>query len=243
VSKDSKYSVLFMRDDSRVKRFRMSPFWLKVFFYFQVFLVAYAVLATFLALRFLQTSNRLAQEKQEVETMLADASVQLERLQKVRDILASYEDNEVQSLLNAPEAVKAPPPADADASASASAVSLSRIFQRKDTGRADVEDFSARINGRRVAMSFSLNNLLPSEEPISGRAVVKLVLDNGEQRVLPTNPEVMSYLIQRYKRVDTSARLPSGVSAGDVFGLRLLLQSSNGNTILSELHPLDSPLQ
>ncbi|MFW5836663.1 MAG: hypothetical protein ACOCVM_01545 [Desulfovibrionaceae bacterium] len=237
---DSKYSVLFMRDDSNVKRFRMSPLWLKIFIYFQVFLVAYAVLITFLAVRFLQANTRLTKAKQETETLLADAAVQLERLQKVRHILAAYEAEDVDTLLGV---VQPPEQEPADSAAPGQAVSLSRLFDRIDAGQAAVSEFDAQLDGRRLDLSFSLNNLLPSDKTISGRAVVKLVLDDGSQAVLPTNPEEMSYLIQRYKQVHTSAQLPAGVDPGVVIGLRLVLQSSNGNIVLSELHPLGSDEQ
>lgn len=38
----TKYNVLFMRDDDTVKRYRLSPFWLRMLFWFVILLALLA---------------------------------------------------------------------------------------------------------------------------------------------------------------------------------------------------------
>jgi len=237
MSNDSKYSVLFMRDDTRVKRFRMSPFWLKMFVYVQILLVAYAILATFLVVRFLQANTRLAKANAEAQSQLADAAGQLQRLERVHSILAASDREGIHPLLGA-LAQNASGVAQTPGQAETPPISLSKLFQPVDLKKASVEDFQAQLEGRDLDISFNLNNLLPDEESISGQAEIQLVMDNGSVISLPTDVNDMSYLIQRYKQVRTRAELPSGVKPEAVFGLRLILQSSNGEEILGELHSL-----
>jgi hypothetical protein len=226
-----------MRDDTRVKRFRMRPLWLKMFVYMQILLVAYAILTTFLVIRLLQANTRLAKTNAETESLLADATNQLQRLERVRGILANSDREEFQPLIDASEKSVAKAPQESDP-AERKNISLSKLFQPVDLKEASVEDFQAQLQGRDLHLSFNLNNLLPGEESISGRAEIQLVTDDGSVVNLPTDANDMSYLIQRYKQVRTRAQLPAGVPPQGIFGLRLILESSNGEEILRELHPL-----
>ncbi len=98
---NTKYNVLFMRDDDTVKRYRLSPFWLRVLFWVVFMLAVCAGAGAWAGYTFWSENDQLKQEKIELQKALNDASVQLERLENVNKILDSYDPNELQSLLAA----------------------------------------------------------------------------------------------------------------------------------------------
>jgi len=58
-----KYSVLFMRDDTDVRRFRISPMWLKAFLYFQGFLLLLSIVGISVGVTFWSSNAGLRAER------------------------------------------------------------------------------------------------------------------------------------------------------------------------------------
>ncbi|WP_245628742.1 hypothetical protein [Salidesulfovibrio brasiliensis] len=88
---DSKYSVLFMRDDADVRRYRLSPFWLRFFLCSQMFLLFCAAGGMYLGYRGWKETKALNVENKRLEQQLVDAQVRLERLGNMEKILKSYD--------------------------------------------------------------------------------------------------------------------------------------------------------
>lgn len=77
------YSVLFMRDDSDVLRFRMSSFWLKFFVYFIILIIAVAAGASFLSYHYWNKTVTLESRLNAQEAKLKPLQEQMGRLDRL----------------------------------------------------------------------------------------------------------------------------------------------------------------
>jgi hypothetical protein len=227
---DSKYSVLFMRDDRDVTRYRLSPFWLKMFVFSQVFLLLCAVGGIYMGVRGFRVNAALQSEKKGLEQRLVDAEVRLERLGNMEKILESYDPAELQSLLSAAttEAEQQPEPREE--------IDLNKIFTRTDTRQVGVENMQAKLSGRKLTVSFELNNLQASKS-MAGQADFIYLTKSGQTEEAQTNKDDLSFQIQRFKRIRTTFLLPEGMERKDLFGLRLEIKGKDGDVIFAETYP------
>ena len=226
---DSKYSVLFMRDDRDVTRYRVSPFWLKMFVFCQLFLLLCAVGGIYMGVRGFDINANLRSEKKDLEQRLVDAEVRLERLGNMEKILESYDPSELQSLLSAATS-------EADQSETKEMVDLNKIFVRTDTRQVGVENMQAKLVGSKVSVSFELNNLQASTS-MAGQADFIYLTKDGKVVDAETNKNDLSFQIQRFKRIQTDFLLPEGMDKKDLFGLRLEIRGKDGDVIFAETYP------
>lgn len=226
---DSKYSVLFMRDDRDVTRYRVSPFWLKMFVCSQVFLLLCAGGGIYMGVRGFKVNADLQSEKKGLEQRLVDAEVRLERLGNMEKILESYDPTELQSLLSAATSESAQPEEREE-------VNLNKIFVRTDTRQVGIENMQARLTGRKLSVSFELNNLQASKS-MAGQADFVYLTKGGKVEDAETNKDDLSFQIQRFKRIQTTFLLPEGMDQKDLFGLRLEIRGKDGDVIFAETYP------
>lgn len=228
---DSKYSVLFMRDDRDVTRYRVSPFWLKMFVFSQVFLLLCAIGGIYMGVRGFKVNADLQSEKKGLEQRLVDAEVRLERLGNMEKILESYDPTELQSLLSAATSEVEQQPEQPREE-----VNLNKIFTRTDTRQVGVENMQAKLTGRKLSVSFELNNLQASKS-MAGQADLIYLTKGGKALTVETNKDDLSFQIQRFKRIQTTLALPEGMERKDLFGLRLEIKGKDGDVIFAETYP------
>ncbi|KAB1442917.1 hypothetical protein [Pseudodesulfovibrio senegalensis] len=225
---NSKYSVLFMRDDTDVKRYRLSPFWLRLFFFSQIFMLLCAGGGMYMGLRGWWQNAELLAQKKNLEQRLVDAEVRLERLGNMEKILQSYDPKELQALLSS---------ASEETPVNQPSLDLRKIFSRVDTRQVGVENLQARISGSKASVSFELNNMQTTKS-MAGVVDFAFVKKNGEEVTIKTNKNDLTFQIQRFKRIRTSFIMPNGVKKEDVFGIRLEIRDNDGTVIFSETYPL-----
>jgi len=226
---DSKYSVLFMRDDRDVTRYRVSPFWLRMFVFSQVFLFLCAAGGIYMGVRGFNVNSTLQSENKDLEQRLVDAEVRLERLGNMEKILESYDPTELQSLLSAAST-------EVEEQEVVEEVDLNEIFVRVDTRQVGVENLQAKLTKRKFSISFELNNLQASK-PMGGQADLSFVTKEGKAVEAKVNKNDLSFQIQRFKRIATAFLLPDGMEKKDLFGLRLEIKGKDGNVIFAETYP------
>ena len=227
---DSKYSVLFMRDDRDVTRYRVSPFWLKMFIFTQVFLLLCAAGGIYMGVRGLKINVNLREANKDLEQRLVDAEVRLERLSNMEKILQSYDPAELQSLLSAATT-------EVERKVEQAEVNLNQIFTHVDTQQVSVENLQAELEGQKLSVSFELNNLQAAKSVV-GQADFSFVTKAGRTLDAKTNKRDLSFQIQRFKRIQTSFLLPDGMERKDLFGLRLVIKGNDGDVLFAETYPL-----
>jgi len=226
---NSKYSVLFMRDDRDVTRYRVSPFWLKMFIFTQVFLFLCAAGGIFMGVRGFKINSDLHGVNKGLEQRLVDAEVRLERLGNMEKILQSYDPAELQSLLSAATT-------EVEQAAEPVLVDLNKVFIRVNTQQVGVENLRVSIAKSKIKVSFELNNLQASKA-IVGQAGFSFVKKDGTSVVAKTKKSDLVFQIQRFKRISTSFLLPDGLEQKDLFGLRLEIKGKDGDVIFAETYP------
>lgn len=231
----AKYNVLMMRDNTPVRRYRLSPVWLKLGLYALLLLVAVASAGGYFGFEFWKKNQTLTDELTGVERELREARIELERLQNIDQILKSNDPEELQTLLGAPGA---PPKPKAPAVPPPPPLDLSRLLGRIDLQHVRVDNFQAKApSDRTLQIVFNLNNL-QTVDTISGIATMAVLTNDGKEQLPQLNKNDLVFQIQRFKQITTAFKLPAGLDTGDVFGLRLVIKNNSGQVIFSDVFPL-----
>ena len=231
----SKYSLLLMRDDSQVRRFRLSKFWLKGFIYAEIFLMVLALAGFFTGYRFWLESHKLRVDNRNLQITLTEARVKLERLENVEQILQSSDPDELHALIGSVSV-------ETEAPQVQNSIDLNEIFTHVDLQQAKVDNFQAKLQGDKMQVRFDLNNLV-AYSTLSGMLNLAIVTRNGQLVQLKTTAEDLNFSIQRFKRVRTVFSIPAGIKGNELFGIRLnIRRSDNGTMVFSETFPLSQVL-
>lgn len=223
--KDASYSVLFMRDDTDVKSFRVSPKRLRTLIWAGavagVLVLAGLVLGTHSFLGY----TSLLSEKRALELQLADAQVERERSGNIEMMQKALGEKGGKG-----------GGADEKAQQPALGVHAGRAFTRQNTGSIAVENIRVSVGGSTVHASFDLNNRVG--EPLSGEVHLLLLKTDGALQELEWPAQDLTFQIQRFKRIATSAKLPEGAARRDALGLRMEITNSSGELLFGETFAL-----
>lgn len=222
--KDSNFSVLFMRDDTDVKSFRVSPRRLKLLLWTLGILGLLVLVGLAVGLRSFVGYRTLLNERRSLESNLAESQVALERLGNLTKIQ--------QSQGKEPGAAKGRPEAEAASARGQHA------FQKINTGAITVENLRGQLSASSLSVSFDLNNR--ASAPLSGDIRLLLLRNDGSLTELSAPSQDLTYQITRFKHISTSARVPDGLSRREALGLRIEIKTSDGDLILGETYALGS---
>jgi len=221
--KNASYSVLFMRDDADVKTLRVSPRRLKLLLWLSAWLGVIVLVGLIVGLRSFVGYRALSNERRDLEVRLAEAQVNLERLGNLDKIQRGGAAPAKGAPGNAPE--KAPPQA------------ANRAFAKVNSGAILVENFRGVLTGNALSVSFDLNNR--AQGSASGDIHLLLLRNDGALiEIESANSSDLTYLIQRFKRISASARVPEGLTRREALGLRVEIKNSDGEVILGETYAL-----
>ena len=232
---DTKYSLLFMRDDADVKRYRISPFWLKVYLVFQIILLVVGGLGTYLGITFWLDNRDLGRENQTLGNRLEEAELKLTSLANMEKILEAYDKRDLQSLLNASEAEPDGEQPEQPAAVECEPVNLTQLFETVDQGPISAEDLKAVVGNGRVVVTFRLEN--PSDTLASGVTHLSVITTDG-QAIQVAPRENLSYQIQKRKFERATFDLPEGVNQDNLYAVRVEVKDSDGTTIFKKSYPL-----
>ena len=238
---DSKFSVLLMRDNTDVRRFSVSPTWLKLSAAALGALVLFAAGWIYLGLSSWCGSRVLQSEKKALEQRLVEAELKLERLGNMEKILRSYDPKELQSIMGPGSAetdsVRQPVAPPAAPPAASGPLDLPRLFSRMSSKQIAVANLQAEAQGDQITVSFDLTNIQRPAQ-LSGQADVQFIRNDGVMIPVQANKSDLSFQIQRFKRIKTTFSLPGPLTAKDVFALRLEIKSEEGRLVFTETYPL-----
>lgn len=229
---NAKYNVLMMRDNSPVRRYRLSPLWLKTFVYLLLILCVVAAAGGWAGFTFWTENADLKEQLASTQRELRDARIEMERLQNIDSILKSNDPEELQALLGTVSSGEKTPPKPAKPP-----VDLRRLFKRVDLQQVGVDNLQAKVAGSKIRISFNLNNLISSGS-ISGVVGVSLLTTDGNELRPKVNKDDLEFQIQRFKKIQTAFNIPGKTSMAKVFGIRLSIKNSSGQTLFSETYPL-----
>ncbi len=243
MTKDGRYSVLVMRDDAQVRRFRVSLGLMRGLAWGLAALLLAAGLGIFAGLRFWTEGARLTDEKKALERRLIEAEVRLERLSNVEKILKSNDPEELQALIGGASPLSGEARSTSGASASAGAgdaarpLDLAELFGHQDLKLAGMENLQLRLTGENAQVRLDINNLQP-EKLLNGRVELLLVTASGRTEQIGAPEADLAFSIQRFKRIQTSFALPKGMDRASLFALRVVIRGQDGKAIFSETYQI-----
>lgn len=222
--KNASYSVLFMRDDADVKTLRVSPRRLRLLLWVSLGLAIVVLIGLVVGLRSFVGYRSLLTERRELEVQLAEAQVNMERLNNLDKLQKT--------------AAAAPPANGAGKAAAAEKTQpLSRAFTKINAGTIGVENFRAQITADGVATTFDLNNRAQGSST-GGISLLLLRSDGTLTELDVPNSSDLTYQIQRFKRISATGRAPAGLTRREALGLRVEIKNSDGEVILGETYAL-----
>ncbi|MGM0609940.1 MAG: hypothetical protein ACQES5_02510 [Thermodesulfobacteriota bacterium] len=225
--KPAKYNVLFMRDDRQVKRFRFSLGWIKFFIAFLLFLLLVAGLGGYFSFVFFSENRELNSEVVSLRESLEKTQSELKRLQNIRDIVESFNEQDIATALQSRNnSTKSDP----------SRPNLAKIFKKVDKHIIALDHIQARIRNSSIHLRFELNNLL-EDRKVQGRVNIALVSESGKIVDMDVKNDELSFEINHFKKVGVSFKIPKASMQQDLFALRLSIVNENKELIYSETFP------
>lgn len=232
-SKANKYNVILMRDDTSVKNFRLSPFWIKFLLLFFVFLLVTSGAGLYYSYIFFMEKKVIAQLYEDRMETFEEMQRELKRLRNVEQTFESYNEEELRSFLSAQRREEIDLPDNE--------VELDDIFSPVDQNIVGVANVQASLTQDKMRVQLEVNNM-EGEGTVSGRIYLFLIQNDGTMIELDLEDDDLYYSIARFKRVDTTFDLPGGVDQESLFALRVSARDDNQELIYSQTYPLSKIL-
>lgn len=228
-NKAYKYNVILMRDDTSVKNFRLSPFWIKFLAFFLVFLVVTSGAGLYYSYVFFEEKKEITHLYEDRMETFEEMQRELKRLRNVEQTFESYNEEELRSFLSAQSLE--------ENDSSDSEVELDDIFAPVDQDIVGVANVQASMDQDKMRVQLEVNNM-EGEGTISGRIYFFLIQNDGTLIELDLEDNDLYYSIARFKRVDTTFDLPDGAELESLFALRITARDDNQELIFSQTYPL-----
>ncbi len=234
-----KISVLLMRDDQQVRRYRIDPAWFRLVIYGIFLLIAFSSIGGYLGYTFWQENDVLSKEIETLRQQVQDKEIKLKSLQNMERILALHEPAELQSLLTGEknaEQIELQHPSQV----AADQVDLQAFFTKIDLNKAVVKDLSLSTTADgALRLKYHLTSKVAGDS-LSGVTEIGLISRDGQFLDVKTPLEEMAFSIQNYRTFDALFSLPQGHELADIYALRLALVTQDGTTIFSQTFPLSN---
>lgn len=224
-----KYSVLIMRDDTKVRRYRVSPSSLRILLivFFCVLLVATCGIFTSFSLW--EKNSELTSERRTMQKELRDLKVYVERLENIEQILQSNDPEELQALfssMSVAASTEMPPPVD-----------LASILQSVDANVVVVSNLKLqKATGGNLRLSLKLDNK-NAKGTVRGAIALSFITREGKVVAIDASKKDMDFSINRFKRIVTTFSIPEAILLQDAYALQLNI-NSNKTTLLQKIYPI-----
>jgi hypothetical protein len=232
LSKDDKLNLIIMRDDSRVRRYRIRVSWFKFFLYAQIVLILVAGLGAYGGFTYWVKKLELVQANSALREDISEMQIHLERLQNIENILRTSDPAEIQALFSSMTREKQ--------ALAQQAVDLQEIFVAKDLQIAGVSNLQIQRAGGGLRLRFELNNL--GGGTLVGMMSVYYVVRDATLIQAQGEKGEFSFEIQRFRKVNSMLQLPPGVTLENIFALRLEIKNNKGESIFIQTYPLEDIL-
>lgn len=227
MSKDEKLNLIFMRDDSRVRRYRFRVTWIKCFVFIQFFLLLAAICGTSAGIFYWRHHGALSTANSELREQIAEQSAHVERLQNIQEIIKTSEPQEIQSLFNTVTRQRQSLP---------QVINLQDIFVARDLEIAGVTNLQLQEAEDSLRITFELNNL--GDETLSGTIQVFFITQQATVIEAQGEENELSFEIQRFRRVNSLLQLPEGLDLEMIFAIRLVIQDQDAEEVFIQTYPV-----
>ncbi|NCC23869.1 MAG: hypothetical protein EOM25_01525 [Deltaproteobacteria bacterium] len=222
---DIKYNILFMRDDSPVRRYRLNPAWLRFFLYFLIVLVGTGSAGLYASYTLWEENVRLKAEDVENKRLLAHTETELQRFRNMKLIIESEAESDslatIHAVSKAEQSTEPSTPPRLD---------LRDVFSMTDTGQLGLANIQTRLQGGRLQLSFDINNLTATDT-LRGLVSLSLIDIHGQETDVSETLKDKLFEIQKFKNTKFNIELPGEIPEQNLFAIRLTLSDRDSGTV------------
>jgi len=238
---DAKYNVILLRDDQPVRRYRLSIFWLKLLLWIFFLLMLAASAGIYGTLSFWTRFDDLEQRRDQLEKLVQEKNVKLERLDSMAKILSEYEElsSTQPSQADKKSGQKELPRETAPAREldTRPAIDLSKLFANLDLKRVAVRNISLKpLDNKAFQLSLELTN--EDGKTLQGQLGLSAITRDAKEFAIDSKSEELVFQINKAKPVTVNVSLPEAIDIGQVFGIKLVVTAVDGKPLFSETYPL-----
>jgi hypothetical protein len=240
-----KLTILFIRDDSTVRRFRIRPVWVKLMVYLFLLALVLAAASSYGAYALWNKYAKLRDSHNQLEMDYHEMQVDLERLQNMEKLRQTrIQTDKALREANATKPEKLPMEAGAPSKPSRlDENELAARFPPLDKDLIEVDNLIAKTtNDNSLRVTFDIKNVDEKDRPLSGWVNLSLLTWRGDKLPLDINRSNLSFRIQWFKSMKTTFPLPKGQDLKDIYALRVTVINKAKKPILQETYPLDQLL-
>lgn len=226
-----KYNVLFMRDDSRVRSFRISNRWLSLIVYGSVVLMILAIAGAAMTFKYWRLAHTLDDSVNEMRLAVDRKDVELERLLNLNKIMQA----EMTALISTHKRISpVTVPAVSQAAIPEPVGSETPKVEVSQPGKVQIEGFRLAHSGNHLNLTYTIKNL--SKDKIAGRINFYVAGSDGKFAKVDVNGD-KSYNIKFSKQ----ARTDIATSGKDgVRQIRIEVVDDHNRVLLSQNYGLDA---
>ncbi len=230
----SKYTLLFMRDDSAVRRIRLHPLIVRLCVVFGAVCLVAVCLGGYSSVHFWRKNIQLTQTIQRLTQTVQSRDSELKRLRTLEQLIKKDDREDLSSLVASAQARttkgrKEP------------FINLQDILPSIDHKVFSVANIQAHITSENIRLSFDVNKRNPNENGVlKGHVDIHLTLTSGRVITLVDKAEKNFFFeLRRMKQFHLDMGIPESVSADDIFGIRIsIVMEPSDHMVFSETYPL-----
>lgn len=262
-----KYSVILMRDDDHVRRYRMSSIWFRFAIYSFIFLILLSAGGIYLGLKYWNKYLDVSATNEALQDEIQTQDVELERLRNMERMVMAHQplsDNATAASnatgvnatteAGATQQTNATPAAAANTTAEVNAtpetnatpataaspyehVTPVELMQGLDKGETSINELTLKETGDGYAIHFMIRNE-KNRGALSGMVSLALVDQDGAIRPIDAPKEALDFTIQRFKTINVTFQKPEGLEKDKVYGLLIKVTNKPGELVFSKVYHL-----
>ena len=227
-----KYTIIFMRDDSSVRRMRAHPLLLWTLGYLLLGTLLTACLGGYFGFHFWQENTVLTKKIEDFQKTEQHKDTELERLHTLEKLI-THDDQENMDALRASAQVEK------HAFSENPGINLFEILEIVDRNIFSVATVQAHFRRQGLQLAFDVNSRnTRGTEPLKGRVEVHLITGVGTVIPLEMKKDLL-FTLRRMKQFRLEMDIPGTVSVKDIFGIRIsVLIEPSDELVFSETYPL-----
>ncbi|MFA7171558.1 MAG: hypothetical protein WC180_06215 [Candidatus Paceibacterota bacterium] len=230
----SKFSIIFMRDDSDVRRMRVTPLFLKVLFFLEILLVICACTGGYFGAHFWLVNKSLNADVRAYKHTIQQKVIELDRLHNMEKLIKSDNKELMSSLMASAKAQK-------NNSAHEKTINLRKILQKIDKQVFVVTNVQFSMKKQDANLSFDVNKKNENNDLLKGIVHIHLITSSG--KVIPIEiPQSLDFEIRRMKQFHQKINVPNSLKINELFAIRISIINSSGEMVFSESYPFYSIL-
>ena len=223
-----------MRDDSKVRRMRVSPFFLKVLLCLEILLVLCAGIGGYFGVHFWMVNKALNADVRACKHTIQQNGMELDRLLNMEKLVKIDDKEMMSSLIASAQAQK-------KTILHEKTINLQKILEKIDKQVFFVTNVQFATKNHDPSLSFDVNKKSTNNDLLKGIVTIDLITSSG--KVIPVeNEQNLDFEVRRMKQFHQKISIPKPLKLDDLFAIRISIIDSSGEMVFSESYPFYSIL-